>query len=83
MEFAGRTFESNAGSVRGPWAWCMPAFDRVNDTMVALKVLNRVDGEALLRFKREFRAVQDLAHPNVVALEDSWRVRAFGSSPWS
>ncbi len=46
------------------------AFDRDKNTMVALKVLDRVDGDALLRFKREFRAVQDLAHPNVVALDE-------------
>ena len=46
------------------------AFDHEKNTTVALKLLDRVDGDALLRFKREFRAVQDLAHPNVVALED-------------
>ncbi|HVV84899.1 MAG TPA: AAA family ATPase, partial [Kofleriaceae bacterium] len=39
--------------------------DRERGTRVALKTLSAVDGAAALRLKREFRAVADLAHPNL------------------
>src|SRR5271154_4836925 len=44
------------------------AFDEERRASVALKTLNRFDGDALARFRREFRALQGLAHPNLVAL---------------
>ncbi|MGD0526580.1 MAG: AAA family ATPase [Polyangiaceae bacterium] len=49
------------------------AFDRERNARVALKTLKslssrRAGAEALLRFKREFRALQDLHHRNLVSL---------------
>src|ERR1700683_2605726 len=46
------------------------AFDEERRATVALKTLNRFDGAALARFKREFRALQGIAHPNLVALDE-------------
>ncbi|HUQ07834.1 MAG TPA: protein kinase [Kofleriaceae bacterium] len=44
------------------------AVDRTDDTRVALKVLRRLDARVLYRFKREFRSLQGLEHPGLVAL---------------
>ncbi len=46
------------------------AFDVERRVPVALKALSRVDGAALARFKHEFRALQGLSHPNLVALDE-------------
>ncbi len=44
--------------------------DRVRGREVALKVLRATEGRDLFRFKREFRALADLVHPNLVALHE-------------
>jgi hypothetical protein len=44
------------------------AFDRELGTRVALKCLPSTSPQAFLRFKREFRALQDLHHENLVRL---------------
>lgn len=44
------------------------ALDRERNARVALKTLRSLNGEALLRFKNEFREFQDLQHPNLVSI---------------
>jgi len=44
------------------------AFDQERKTRVAIKQLDELGPEALVRFKREFRALQDVHHPNLVTL---------------
>jgi hypothetical protein len=42
--------------------------DRARQTRVALKAVGHVTGDSLLRFKREFRALQEINHPNIIEL---------------
>ncbi|MGK4009163.1 AAA family ATPase [Sorangium sp. So ce1036] len=44
------------------------AFDRERNGRVALKILRNLSAEARLRFKNEFRSLQDIQHPNLVSL---------------
>jgi eukaryotic-like serine/threonine-protein kinase len=44
------------------------AWDNEREVTVALKTLRTPSADALLRLKREFRALQDLSHPNLVSL---------------
>jgi tetratricopeptide (TPR) repeat protein len=43
-------------------------FDRERNMHMALKTLHQVDANNLYRFKREFRALTDISHPNIVTL---------------
>ena len=45
-------------------------FDKRRQRKVALKVLSDPEGGSLFRFKREFRTMADLRHPNLVRLYD-------------
>src|SRR5205823_9169710 len=44
------------------------AHDREMDKIVALKALTRAEAAHIYRFKREFRTLADVSHPNLVAL---------------
>lgn len=46
------------------------AFDRQRGQDVALKTLRFVEPEAIYRLKREFRAMLELSHPNLVQLHE-------------
>jgi hypothetical protein len=46
------------------------ALDTHTNEVMALKTLTRADGDTLLRFKREFRALQSTSHPNLAALRE-------------
>jgi hypothetical protein len=44
------------------------ALDREQNVRVALKTLRTMNARALVRFKNEFRSLQDLQHPNLINL---------------
>ena len=46
------------------------AFDRRLGHEVALKTITQASGSNLYRFKREFRTLADIVHPNLVALHE-------------
>src|SRR3954447_1687930 len=46
------------------------AFDHQLGREVALKQLRHAAGRDLYRFKKEFRALADIVHPNLVALHE-------------
>jgi serine/threonine protein kinase len=46
------------------------AYDRELESRVALKVLLSVDASSIYRFKKEFRALADVTHRNLVALHE-------------
>ena len=59
---------SSTGSVPVAWERCFRARDRTTGAEVALKTLTRVEAEGIVLFKREFRSLADLSHPNLVGL---------------
>src|SRR5512133_3813915 len=69
VEFAGNErFEVRRRIGEGSFGVVYEAFDRERDSAVALKALRRYQTASLARFKGEFRALADMAHPNLVSL---------------
>jgi serine/threonine protein kinase len=52
----------------GSWGRVYQAYDNERNAFVAVKLLHRGSPDALMRFKHEFRSLQDLVHPNLVTL---------------
>src|SRR5258707_13567448 len=77
MSLANATPSLGAGrfEVRGPLGAggagvVYRAFDAQLKREVALKQLRQASGRDLYRFKKEFRALADIVHPNLVALHE-------------
>ena len=66
--FASERFEVLEAIGSGGMGVVYAALDRVAGRRVAVKTLRKLDPDALLRFKREFRLLQDIHHPNLVRL---------------
>ncbi len=62
----GYILESEVG--RGGMGVVYRARHQERNNLVALKILPAVDGESLHRFKREFRSLADISHPNLIGL---------------
>ena len=51
---------------RGGMGTVYKADDLEKNVRVAIKVLRRISGSKLLRFKNEFRALHDIEHENLI-----------------
>lgn len=61
-------FEIRARLGSGSFGVVYEAFDRYRNRAVALKVLERASADAVARFKREFRTLAEVRHPNLASL---------------
>ncbi len=76
FDFRGtRRFEVRRRLGAGGMGIVYEAFDRSRKQTVALKTLRHLDPQALFRLKNEFRALQDLQHPNLVTLGELFEDR--------
>ncbi len=63
-------FEIRGRLGAGAMGVVLEAYDRVRKQVIALKTLPNSEANALYRFKREFRTLADISHPNLVNLYD-------------
>jgi serine/threonine protein kinase len=61
-------FEIGARLGAGSFGVVYEAFDLVRNRPVAIKVLERVAADTVARFKREFRYLAELRHPNLASM---------------
>jgi tRNA A-37 threonylcarbamoyl transferase component Bud32 len=67
--FAGnQRFEMLTRLGRGGMGTVYQVIDHARKARLALKSVGQVTGDALLRFKREFRALAEINHPNIIEL---------------
>src|SRR5438270_5960945 len=52
----------------GSFGVVFEAFDRFRNRTLAMKVLERASAESVARFKREFRTLAEVRHPNLASL---------------
>jgi tetratricopeptide (TPR) repeat protein len=71
LAFAGTSrFELRRCLGQGGFGTVYEALDHERGVAVALKLLRATDPAALYHFKREFRTLADLSHPNLIALNE-------------
>jgi len=71
QEFTGTArFEVRRRLGQGGFGIVYEVLDRERGMPVALKLLHAANHAALYRFKREFRTLADLSHPNLIALDE-------------
>jgi len=63
-----KRFEQRAQLGSGTFGTVYEVFDHHRGHTVALKRLHKVNPEALLRFKKEFRSLADVSHRNLISL---------------
>jgi eukaryotic-like serine/threonine-protein kinase len=68
--FAGGRFGIESRLGEGGMGVVYRAYDRELDARVAIKTLRKLDAGAIYRFKREFRALADISHRNLVSLHE-------------
>src|SRR5476649_1469328 len=64
----GDRFEVGQRLGAGSFGVVWEAFDRFRNRTVALKVLERVGADTVARFKREFRYLAEIRHPNLASM---------------